>query len=118
MTPPAPFGPGGLSLLSDARTRSISAENPTGEPGGGGRAERGQHSTAYASRDLGIGWKKSPCRDIRGGETVTIADIEGPGLIQHIWFTALPRHWRSLLIRCYWDEERSEERRAGTERSG
>ena len=29
---------GNLALLSDAETRSISAENPTGEKGGGARA--------------------------------------------------------------------------------
>ncbi len=106
MIPGLPTAPlGGMSLLSDAQTRSISAENPTGAPGGGGRAERGDHSTAYASRDLGLGWKKSPCKDLRGGETFTVAEIDGPGIIQHIWMTTLPRHWRSLVLRCYWDEE-------------
>ena len=33
------FGLGGLSRLSRADTRSISAENPTGEKGRGGMAE-------------------------------------------------------------------------------
>ena len=30
------FGLGGLPLMSGARTRSVSAENPTGEKGKGG----------------------------------------------------------------------------------
>lgn len=87
-----------------ARTRSISAENPTGAPGGGGRAERGSHSTAYASADLPLGWKKSPCIDLEAGSTTVIADITGPGVIQHIWITTLPRHWRSVVLTIHWDD--------------
>jgi hypothetical protein len=34
------LGLSGLALLSSAETRSISAENPTGERGGGARAAR------------------------------------------------------------------------------
>jgi hypothetical protein len=40
------------------------------------------------------------------GATATIADLEGPGEIQHIWFTigALDRRFtRSLVLRIYWD---------------
>jgi|GEM_PF-5998345 len=35
------LGLGSLPLLSKAKTRSISAENPTGEPGGGAKATPG-----------------------------------------------------------------------------
>ena len=42
---------GNLSLLSDARSRSISAENFTGEKGKGGMAIEG--SASYAARELG-----------------------------------------------------------------
>ena len=80
------------------RTRSISAENPTGEPGNGGRAEQGTHSTAYASQNLPLGWKKSPCIDLAPRETKVLADITGPGIIQHIWMTTLPRHWRHIVV--------------------
>lgn len=85
------------------RTRSISAENPDGAPGGGCRAERGSHSTAYASDGLPLGWKKSPCIDLAPLETRVIADIRGSGTIQHIWMTTLPRHWRSILLEVHWD---------------
>lgn len=98
---------GDLSRLSDARTRSISAENPTGEPGRGGMASTGTHSTAYASRDLGRGWKVSPCLDLAGLETRTIVDVDGPGVLQHIWCTVAPRYWRRLVLRCYWDGEQT-----------
>lgn len=95
----------GLSTIRSGRTRSVSAENPAGAPGAGGRALRGGHSTAYASRELPPGWKKSPCIDLSGNETRTIAELEGPGVIQHIWITTLPQHWRRLVLRFTWDDD-------------
>lgn len=96
-------GLGGLSRLSDAVTRSISAENPDGRKGGGGRAMEG--TGAVAARELGQGWKISPCINISGNATVTLAAIDGPGVIQHIWLTVHPSAWRRLLFRFYWDDE-------------
>ena len=93
---------GNLSRLSDAQTRSISAENFTGEKGQGGMATDG---TGPAARELGQGWKVSPCISIAANSTVTLADIEGPGAIQHIWITVAPQWWRSLVLRVYWDDE-------------
>lgn len=97
------MGLGGLSRLSDAVTRSISAENPDGRKGGGGRAMEG--TGAIAARELGQGWKISPSINIPGNATVTLAAIDGPGVIQHIWLTVHPSAWRRLLFRCYWDDE-------------
>ena len=94
---------GNLSRLSPAVTRSISAENFDGAKGGGARATKG--TGAVASRELGRGWKVSPSIDIGPNETVTVADIDGPGAIQHIWLTVHPTHWRRLVLRVYWDEE-------------
>lgn len=88
-----------------ARTRSITAENPTGAPGQGGRIEMGSHSTAYASRELPLGWKKSPCIDLKGNDTRVLAEIEGPGVIQHIWMTTLPQHWRRIVLSIYFDDD-------------
>ena len=34
-----------------------------------------------------------------------LADIEGPGAIQHIWLTVHPLHWRRIAFRIYWDGE-------------
>jgi len=96
-------GLGGLSRLTDAVTRSISAENPDGRKGGGGRAMEG--TGAVAARELGQGWKISPCINIAGYATATLAAIDGPGVIQHIWLTVHPSAWRRLLFRCYWDDE-------------
>jgi len=97
------MGIGGLSKLSNALTRSISAENMNGAKGNGGMAVSGTGSP-YA-RDLGIGWKVSPSIDIYGNSVYTIAEIEESGCIQHIWMTCHPSAWRSLIIRMYWDGE-------------
>lgn len=94
---------GNLSRLSNALTRSISAENPTGAKGLGGMATEGNN--AGAARELGRGWKVSPSIRIPGNTTVPLAEIEGCGAIQHIWMTVDPLFWRSLVIRCYWDRE-------------
>ena len=45
---------------------------------------------AVAARELGQGWKVSPSINVGGYETVTLADIDGPGAIQHIWLTVHP----------------------------
>lgn len=97
------MGLGMLSRLSHAQTRSISAENFTGEKGKGGMATDG--TGARAARDLGQGWKVSPCIHLAPRQTAPLAAIEGPGAIQHIWITVAPRWWRSLILRCYWDDE-------------
>src|SRR5204862_3843397 len=92
---------GNLSRVSNAETRSISAENFPGEKGKGGMATEGEG--AAAARELGIGWKLSPCITVPGSSTVTLADIAGPGAIQQIWCTVHPKYWRALILRIYWD---------------
>lgn len=94
---------GNLWRLSDAETRSMSPENFAGEKGKGGMAEGG--TGAVAARELGQGWKVSPSIHIAPGETAVLADIDGPGAIQHIWLTVHPTWWRRLVIRMYWDDE-------------
>jgi hypothetical protein len=61
-------------------------------------------NASNASRDLGQGWKVNPYVRIKSGETFTIADIDGPGAIQHIWMTPTG-NWRFSIIRFYWDDE-------------
>jgi hypothetical protein len=76
-------------------SRSISFENPTGAPGEGGKA----------ASNLGPGRKGAPAKHIKPGETVQLADIEGPGTVRHIWMTTErePAVLRSLVIRAWWD---------------
>jgi len=94
---------GNLSQLSNAITRSISAENFDGAKGRGGMATEG--TGAVAARELGQKWKVSPSIDIAGDGTVDLANIAGPGAIQHIWLTVHPSYWRRLVLRAYWDGE-------------
>jgi hypothetical protein len=91
---------GNLSRLSPAKTRSISPENFTGEKGKAGMATEG--TGANAARDLGVGWKISPCIRIQPGECRVLADIQGSGAIQQIWMTPTG-HWRHSILRVYWD---------------
>ena len=90
-----------IAMLDDAVTRSISPENPTGARGGGGGAIHG--TGANAARTLGQGWKVSPSIEIPAGATAELAEIDGSGVVQHIWLTTHPNHWRQLLLRMYWD---------------
>ena len=62
-------GLGNLWRLPKAQSRSISAENFTGEKGKAGMATEG--SGATCARDLGSGWKISPSVAIGSGEILT-----------------------------------------------
>ncbi len=93
---------GNLFRVSSAKTRSISPENFTGEAGRGGMATEGTGKNA--SRDLGQKWKVSPSVRIEPKQVFTLAQVQGPGAIQHIWMTPTG-NWRFSIIRFYWDDE-------------
>ena len=84
---------------SGVRSRSINAENPTGASGAGART----------ASNLGPGRKGTAYLPLPAGETLTLADIEGPGVIRHIWITVADRTHagpfvlRDLVLRAYWD---------------
>lgn len=93
---------GGLPLLKQGRSCSINWENRTGEKG----------VACQAASPLGKGRKGSACiRGIAAGETVTLAEIDGSGIIQHIWMTVTDTTpagrfvLRDLVLRMYWDGE-------------
>ena len=89
--------------LRNGRSRAINAENPTGEKGKGG----------IAASHLGPSRKGSPClKKIMPNETVVLAEMDGPGIIQHIWITVNNKTsdadcyvLRDLVLRMYWDDE-------------
>lgn len=93
---------GNLTRLSAAQTRSISPENFTGEKGRAAAATEG--TGADRARDLGIGWKISPSVVIAARSTLELADIEGPGVVQHVWMTPTG-DWRLAILRIYWDDQ-------------
>ncbi len=94
-------------LNSQLESRSISFENPTGEPGKGGQAES----------ELGVGRKGAPAKTIKPQEQISLCDIRGPGTIRHIWMTgtwlnhsflkdkskARTELLRNIIISVYWD---------------
>jgi hypothetical protein len=91
-----------IAILKHGRTRSINSENITGAKGKGG----------MASSNLGVSRKGSPCiRNIKTGETRTIAEITGPAVITHIFITVTDITGdddfvlRDLVFRIYWDNE-------------
>lgn len=92
-----------LPFMNNGRTRSINAENPRGVKGGGG----------MSSSALGPSRKGSPCiPSIEAGKTVILAEIDEPGIIQHIWITVTDKTsdkncfvLRDLVLRMYWDGE-------------
>ncbi|MBI2425439.1 MAG: DUF2961 domain-containing protein [Candidatus Hydrogenedentes bacterium] len=83
--------------LYDSRleSRSITAENPTGARGAGGQAAKGRK-----------GRPGHP--NLKAGETVTLAEMDGPGAIRHIWLTIAnrkPVQLRNYILRMYWRDQ-------------
>ena len=74
-----------LYRMKNRTTFGFSAENPTGTKGGGTRGKDCE--------------KLSPCISIEPGQTVTLCDTDGPGMITHIWFTGYIGH--SFILRIY-----------------
>lgn len=93
-----------LYQLKDAKTRSISPENFTGAKGAGGMATLEEGSAARAARELGQGWKVNPYVRIEPGATFTLGEIEGAGVINHIWMTPVG-DYRLMILRFFWDDE-------------
>lgn len=92
-------GLGDLSLITQAQSRSISAENITGEKGMGGAATNG--AAANCAAHLGRGWKLSPFFVIPSKTEFCLADIDGSGKIESIWFGGNVS--RDYILRFYWD---------------
>ncbi|MDL2206636.1 DUF2961 domain-containing protein [Eubacteriales bacterium OttesenSCG-928-N13] len=91
-----------LPMLKSGRSRSINWENRNGEKG----------AAAMAPSALGPSRKGSPCiRSVAAGETVVLANIDGPGTIQHIWLTVADATaagkfvLRDVVLRMFWDGE-------------
>lgn len=95
---------GNLSRISNAESRSITAENPDGSKSGGAKfIPREDDPVSYPATELGKGWKCQPYCQIKPGEIKTIADIDGPGAIQSIWCTGGIS--RFIILRIYWENQ-------------
>ena len=91
-----------VAKVSNAKTRSICAENPNGAVGGGAKEIPDENN---AGSMLGQGWKIRPAIDLPTGSKTTIAEIEGPGTIRHIWITTGEVSYRNCILRIWWDGE-------------
>ena len=92
-----------LFRITDRVSRSISAENFTGEKGKAGMATEG--TGAGAARELGRKFKVSPSVSIRAHSVFTAADVAGQGVVRHVWCTlgGPATMNRSLILRFFWD---------------
>jgi hypothetical protein len=75
-------------------SRAVTFENPTGARGAGGSTHGGR--------------KGAPNRRVRAGERVVLADLEGPGIVRHLWLTvppAPPERLRALVLEVFYDDE-------------
>ena len=93
-----------LYKISNKVSRSICAENPTGEPGKGAMCEVADGIAGACARDLGRGWKVNPYIRIPAGSVYKIADISGQGIINHIWLTP-SGNWRYTILRIWFDDQ-------------
>ena len=71
-------------MIQNSKTFAFSAENPTGVRAGGSQG--------------GDCTKLRPTVTIPAGETVTLVDAAGPGVIQHMWFTGSSDNLKPELV--------------------
>ncbi|MGA2103211.1 MAG: glycoside hydrolase family 172 protein [Candidatus Sulfotelmatobacter sp.] len=63
-----------------------------------------QHRSSSYDRSGG----NADARAVAPGETLTLLDDAGPGLVTHVWVTIAsddPNHLKALVLRMYWDGE-------------
>jgi hypothetical protein len=84
------------------------AQEANGNPLAGIEQLRKEQSRRVSSSDDNWQNGNADARGIQPGDTLTVAELEGPGRITHIWFTiaaADPYYGRSVTVRMYWDGE-------------
>ena len=72
--------------------RAATFENPTGARGAGGTAHGGR--------------KGAPSRRLAPGDSVVLADLDGPGTVRHIWMTfppGPPEEMRAVWMEVFYD---------------
>ena len=92
---------GGLALMSESATAQLRGSLD------GLVFPRSSRIAHYSSLDsLG---KNDDFRRIAPGQTVTLVDHTGAGIVRRWWITIAPRNnvalQRRVIVRCYWDDE-------------
>jgi len=82
-----------FQMPKNAETRLSSFENPNGVKGNGGKTNKTAKGNAFET--------------IKEGETKTLLDVNGQGIIQRIWLTVnrSPLMLRSLRLKMFWEGE-------------
>jgi Protein of unknown function (DUF2961) len=82
-----------FEIPKGVETRWYSFENPTGAPGAGGKSQEGRKGAAS--------------KTVRPAETVTLADVAGPGVVRRLWLTVPGQveTLRGFVVRAYWDDQ-------------
>ena len=97
-----------LVLLSVTASVSLAQLPASGSPLDGLETLRSFEAQGASSSDPNWRDGNADNRPIPPGETLTLAELEGPGRISHIWFTIahdVPYYSRLLTLRIYWDGE-------------
>ena len=98
---------------------SASGENVTGAKGAGGRAVPGGNAGAdvaafgqidklpspHPADELGQKFKVRPWIYLAPHVETPLLDVDGPGVVRHIWITTPPERLRALVLRIYWEKE-------------
>lgn len=93
-----------LFLLTVSSVAMAQAPQPGWQPD----VTQQQTYTLHRSSSADATGRNADFRTVPPGETVTVLDTDGPGVISHIWFTINdqePYHLKRIVLRMYWDGE-------------
>jgi hypothetical protein len=93
-----------LFLLAATSMAMAQVPTPSWQPD----VTRQQTYTLHRSSSADATGRNADFRTVPPGETVTVLDTDGPGVISHIWFTINdqePYHLKRIVLRMYWDGE-------------
>lgn len=88
--------------------RSVMGQATTGNPLAGLEQLKSFETMRASSCDRDWHNGNADARPIEPGKTLTLAELDGPGMIAHIWCTIAdnePFYSRLLTLRIYWDGE-------------
>ena len=92
------------SLVLGASAAVAWAQTPTWQPDLTRQQTYTQHRASSADPTGGNADRKV----VAPGATETVLDVDGPGVVSHIWFTIAdpePYHLKRIVLRIYWDGE-------------
>jgi hypothetical protein len=91
-----------LIALAAAATIQGRAQTPFPDP------TRQQTYTLHRSSSREATGANADARTVTPGQTLTVLDVDGPGMVSHIWFTLddnEPYALKRIVLRMYWDNE-------------